>query len=116
MQVSGRLVSQDDSRIRNHCARDADELLLTTGQLRGKQVFLTYHLKPIERIANDRLPIFFTHVSIRQRQLEVFENSLIVQQVITLKDEPDVSITQRRAFLGVELMDRRFVEVILAGP
>ena len=49
-------------------------------------------------------------------QLEVLENSLIVEQVITLKDEPDVSITQRRAFLCIELMDRNVVEVILAGP
>jgi len=33
--------------------------------------------------------------------------------VITLKDETDVSIAERRALLRVELMDRNVVEVIL---
>jgi len=80
MQVSGWLVSQDDARIRNHCARDTDELLLATGQLRGKQVFLANHLKPIERVANDRLPVFLADVAIGKRQLEVFENGLIVEE------------------------------------
>src|SRR5690242_15757387 len=116
MQVSGRLVGQDDARIRNHCARDTDELLLTTGQLRGKQVFLAYHLKAIERVANDRLPVFLADVAIRKRQLEVLEHRLIVEQVITLKNETDVAVAQCRALPRVELVDRHVVEVILAGP
>src|SRR5436309_11286911 len=115
MQISSRFVREDDARIRNHCAGNTDELLLTTGQLRRKQVLLANHLKTIERIANDRLPMFLAHVAIRERQLEVFKNGLVVEQVITLKHEADVLIAQHRALLRAELVNRNVFDVILAA-
>src|SRR5262245_50843662 len=116
MKISGRLVSQNDPRVGNDGSRNPDELLLTARELCRKQILFAHHLKTVERVANDRLPVLLAYVAIRERQLEVLEHGLIVEQVITLKHKPDVLIAQRSAFLAVELVDRRIVEVILTGP
>ena len=94
MEISGRLVGEDDSRICHHGAGNADELLLTAGKLAGKKILLADDLKTIKRVANYRLPIFLAHVAIRKRQLEILKNSLVVEQVITLKHKADVAIAQ----------------------
>src|SRR5687768_4526881 len=113
MKISGRLVSQNYSRVGYDGSRNPDELLLAARELCRKKILLAYHLKAIERVANDRLPVLLAHVAIRERQLEVLEHCLIVEQVITLENKPDVLVAQRSAFLAVEFVDRRIVEVIL---
>src|ERR1051325_2236272 len=99
MQVARRLVGENQTRVRDYCARDADQLLLSAGKLSRIQILLTDDLKSIERVADDRFAILAAHVSIRERQFEIFEHSLIVQQVIALKDEADVLVTKFRALL-----------------
>jgi hypothetical protein len=116
MEISGWFVGENDARIGYYCARDADKLLLASGELAGKEVLLAYDLKFIERVADNRLPIFLVNVAIGERQLKVFENSLIVEQVITLKDEADVAIAQGRPLFGVQLMDGHVVKEIFPGP
>src|ERR687892_2107167 len=114
MEISGWFVSQNNSRVGNDSARNADELLLATRKLRREKILLTHHLKTVQRVANNRLPILLAHVAVRKRQLEVLENRLVVQQVIALKNETDVLIAERRAFLSIELVHRCVVEVVLA--
>src|SRR6266850_1499267 len=53
MQISGRLVGQDDPRLGHYRASDADKLLLAAGELSGKKIFLAYDLKSIQGVAND---------------------------------------------------------------
>src|SRR5215211_294282 len=116
MKISGRLVSQNYSRVGNDGSCNPDELLLAARELCRKQILFAHHLKTIQRVADDRLPVLLTHIAIRERQLEVLKHGLIVEQVITLKNKPDVLIAQGSAFLTVEFVDRRFIEVILTGP
>ena len=53
MKIAGRLVSQNQTRIGNHGARDSHQLLLSARQLRGIKIFLADNLKTIERVADD---------------------------------------------------------------
>src|SRR5678816_595496 len=116
MEISGRFVSKNDSRIRNDGACDTDELLLASRQLSGEKVFLADHLKTIERVAHNRLPVFLTYVSIRQRQFEIFKNRLVVEQVITLKHETDVAVSQVCALLSVQLVNGNLIEKVFTSP
>src|SRR2546422_11764186 len=102
MEIAGRLISQNQSRVRDHGACDPDELLLSARQLSWIKIFFADDLKPIQRVANDRLAILAAHVAIRKRQLEIFKDCLIVKQVITLKDKPDISIPQFGALLRIQ--------------
>src|SRR5213594_3727860 len=87
MEISGRLVGENHARTSHHCARHTDQLLLSAGELCWEQIFLADDLKSIKRVANNRLAVLTTYVSIGQRQLEILKDSLIVQQVVTLKNE-----------------------------
>src|ERR1041385_7908707 len=104
MKVTRRLVRENQTRISNYCARDADQLLLSAGKLGRIEILLTDDLKSIERVADDRLAIFAAHVSVRQRQFQILEHSLIVEQVVTLKDEADVFVPQFSALLWFQGM------------
>src|SRR4026209_3002303 len=78
MKISSRLVCQDDPRACNHGASNANELLLPARELRRKEILLAYHLKTIERVTNNRLPVFLAYIAIRERQFEIFKHGLIV--------------------------------------
>ncbi len=91
-------------------------MLLAAGELSREEIFFAYHLKAIERVANNRLSIFFTYVAVGKGQFEIFENRLIVEEVIALKNKTNVLIAQCCTLLAVELMDRHVVEVVLTGP
>src|SRR4051812_41864899 len=116
MEISCRLVRQNYSRVSNHRSGNADQLLLTTGQLGREQILFSDHLKTIKDVANDRLSIFLTDIAIRQRKFEIFKHRLIVQQVITLKDKTNVAVSQLRAFLPIQLVNGSLIEVVLARP
>src|SRR2546430_122459 len=116
MKISSRFISQDQLWTGNDRARHADKLLLAARKLARIQILLRDHLKSIERIGYDRGPLVPADFSIRQRDLEVFVNRQIVEQMILLKNEADVLVAQRRAFLGFQMMDRGVIEKILAGP
>ena len=67
VKIARWLISQDDARGGNDRARYPDELLLAARQLAGKEILLADDLKAIERVANNRLPIFLADVAIRKR-------------------------------------------------
>src|SRR5262249_16848525 len=52
----------------------------------------------------------------RQRNLEVFVNRQIVEEMILLKDESDLLVAEGRPLLGFQVMNRRLLEKIFAGP
>ena len=55
-------------------------------------------------------------VSIGQRHLEVLGDGEIVQQVVTLEDEPDVLLAERLPVLELERVYRLADEIKLSGP
>ena len=116
MKISRRLVGEDYPGLCNYCARDAHELLLSAGELAGKEVLLAHDLKSVEGVADDRLPIHFANVSIGKRQFKILENRLIVEKVITLKHETDVAIAKVGSLLRVHRVDRHIIKKVFATP
>jgi hypothetical protein len=84
--------------------------------LAWKKILLADHLKSIEGVADDRLPVFFVDVAIRKRQLEVFKDCLIVEQVIALKNKSNVPVAHRGALFSVQGVNRCFFEIVLTAP
>lgn len=52
VQISSRFVGEDNPRLCHYRAGDTDKLLLTAGKLTGKEIFLAYDLKTIQRVAD----------------------------------------------------------------
>ncbi len=99
MQVAGRLVGEDHRGVGDDGARDADELLLAAGELRGIEILLRDDAEAIEHVGDDALALGLADVAVGERQLDVLVDRQVVEQVIALEDEADVALLERRALL-----------------
>src|SRR6267154_4136162 len=116
MKITGGFVSQNDPGISDYRARNAHQLLLATRELTGKEILLADNLKSIERVANYRLPVLLADVPVRKRQFKILKNSLVVEQVVALKDKANIAITKVGAFFGIERVNCDIVEMIFPAP
>ena len=116
VQVAGRLVGEDERRLRDERARHAHQLLLAAGELRGIQVLLPDDLEPVEHVAHHAVALLPLHVAVRQRHVEVLVHGQVIDQVVALEDEADVRLLQLGALLLPERVNRLAVQVVLARP
>ena len=96
MKVAGRFVGQDQFRIRDHRAGDADQLLLSAGKLARIQILFPDDVKSIQRVADNRIAPGLVHVPVGERDIQVLVDRQIVEQVIVLKNEPDLFVPESR--------------------
>src|ERR1700730_11129682 len=92
MQIASRLVGQQQRGLMNHRARNSHQLLLTARKLARGQVFLGDDLKTVENIRYQALPLAPGNIFVREWQVNVLPHSEVVEQMITLKNDPDVSL------------------------
>src|SRR5947209_5308543 len=116
MKISGRLVREDQFRIGDDGARDPDELLLAAGKLARKQIFLRDDLKAIKSVGDNCRALVLAYLSIGKRNLEVFVNRQIIEQMILLEDEADMFVAQGAALFRFQMMNGGVVEKIFARP
>ena len=116
VQVAGRLVGQDDRRLRDERARDGDQLLLSAGELRRVEVLLADDLEAVEHVADQAVALLLLDVAIGERHVEVFVHRQVVQQVIGLEHEADVLLLQVGAVALAQRVNRLAVQEVLAGP
>src|SRR5215831_17105671 len=95
VEVARRLVREDQLGLCDYGARDTDELLLTAGQLAWIEILLADHAELVERVRDDRLALRLLHVPVRERDVEVFRDREIVDQMVLLEDEADVLLVER---------------------
>jgi len=69
-----------------------------------------FHL--FERLAAALLPLRSLHSPIGQRQLDIFENIAVADQIETLKNENDLPVANAGARRGIELFHRLSVKLI----
>src|ERR1051326_6640737 len=116
MEIAGRLVGQEQFRIRDDRPGDADQLLLATGKLTWIQIFFSNNLKTIERIGHDCGAFMLADFAVGKRDLEVLVNGQVIEQMILLKDEPDLFVSERGAFFRLQMMNADTAEIIFAAP
>ena len=95
---------------------DSHQLLLAAGKLAGIQVFLGHDLEAIECVGDQALPLTARNVFIRERQINVFLNREVVEQVIALEDHPDILLRQLAPLLAFQIVNRFFAKPVLACP
>src|SRR6185295_1046057 len=92
VEVSGRLVREQDERLAGDGAGDGDALLLTAGQLAGEVLGAVRHADPLQRRFDALLALRRLHAAIRERQLDVLEYRQVANQVEALEDESDLAV------------------------
>ena len=100
VQCAGGLVGQNDSRTACQCPRDGNTLLLTAGKLVGlvPELIAKAHLFQCSGGTAAALPA--RHPGIHQRNLHVFHQAELGQQVILLKDEAQQLVADLGQFIA----------------
>src|SRR5258708_2525603 len=116
MEISSRLIGEDQLRTKDHRAGHSDKLLLAAGELVREKIFLANDVESVEAIANQADPLFVRHILVGKRHFQIFEDRQIVDQVIALKYEANVRLVQLVPLPDVELVDGFAEEVIVPAP
>src|SRR2546421_12954910 len=103
MEIPSRLIGEDQLRTKDHRAGDSHKLLLAAGELVREKIFLAHDVKSVEGVANQANAFLVRHVLVGERDLQIFENGQIVDEVITLKHKANVRFMQFVTLLDVEL-------------
>ncbi len=113
VEVSGRLVSEQDAGLSTDCACDCDALLLTAGQLAGQVLRTMRHADSLECFSNAFLAFAGAHAAISQRQFDVLINGQVADEVEALKDKSDLAVSDPCALGERKILDRVAVEDVL---
>ena len=106
VEVSGRLVRQQDRRLSPQCAGDGDTLLLTARKLRGIVPHAVRHADALQRLHDALFAFGGRHpLPVGQWQLDVFVDGQIADQIEALEDEADLLIANARALSEIEILD-----------
>ena len=116
VEVSGRLVREQDGRLSADGAGHGDALLLTAGELRGQVLRAVRHADALERGVGALTALGRLHAAVDQRQLDVLEDREVANQVEALEDEPDFAVAHARALGERQVGDLIAVEQVLARP
>ncbi|MNP30884.1 hypothetical protein D3C76_1239810 [compost metagenome] len=91
-------VAQQNRRVVNQGAGDADALFLAAGQLRRVSLVLGLQAHQFQQFTNLLLALFLGYAGDFQRQLDVLPNRLGGHQVEVLEDHADAPTTCRRRY------------------
>src|SRR5271168_2855202 len=115
MQVARRLIREQQTGLVNNRAGNTNELLLSAGKLAREEVFLADNVELVECVGYQRLALKSRNVFVGERQVNVFSDAQIVEQMIALEDHPCAASRQLRTLLPVHTVHRFSLEVELAA-
>src|ERR1051326_1180263 len=117
VEISRRLVSEHDCRIRDERACDGDALLLSAGQLRGLIAFASFQSHAMQRVERRFVPLLArpSELAVQQRQLDVLDRRRAREQIEALKNEADLRVANDGALVAIELRDVDSVEQVRSG-
>jgi hypothetical protein len=115
VEISGGFVGEQDGRLPAQRARHGDALLLPAGELRRIVAHAVRHAYAFQRLHHLLFAIGGGHfLAVSERQLHVFVNCEIANQIETLKDKANFLIANARPVREVEALDGLAIQLIFA--
>ena len=115
VQVSRRLIGQDDGRVIDEGARDCDALHLAARELGYAVVpVVDGQRDSLQRVNGAHLALATGHIGVGQRQHHVFDNRQARQQVEALKDKANTQGADFGELVIIELGHVEPLQVIVA--
>jgi hypothetical protein len=103
VQGARGLVRQHDVRVVHQGAGDGHALHLPARKLAGPLVDLLPQTNALERLRGAAAPLSLAHARQGQRHLNVLEDGLVRNQVVTLEHEADAVVAVRVPVLGAKV-------------
>jgi hypothetical protein len=115
IQRASWLVSQNESRIIHHRARNDDALLLASRKLIWPVMAAISEANPVERPLGSASSFLATSARVNEGQFDIFQRSGPWQKRRDLKDETNILAPDGRAHVFVQLYNFAPVEQIFAA-
>src|SRR5204863_6005998 len=112
VQVAGRLIRKKYGWIACHGARYGDALLLYTRELRRIVFYAMTHADAFQRFVDALLALGTRHAAIGERQLHVFVDRQIADEIERLEDESDLAVADTGALAKFQALHRTAVELV----
>jgi len=103
VEVTGRLVGQQDRRLADDCACDRNTLFLPARQFARAVVHAVIEAHPFQRRRGGGAPLTGWHAPVEQRLGGVLLGGEMVEQEELLEDEPDATAAQQGKLAVAEL-------------
>src|SRR6185437_10927337 len=116
MQATGGLISKNELRISDDRASHGNELLLSARELIGIKALFPDDLEAVENVRHHAVALGLFYIPIRKRQIEIFRDGEIIEQMILLENEADKFLVQLHTLAIVELMHFVAGEIELPFP
>lgn len=111
VEVTGRLIGEDELRTEDHSTGDGHALLLTAGELVREVLGTMTDVHALHHLLHFLLALSLGYAEIGKRQFYVLLHVELVDEVETLEHETDLSFADGRALVLVE--PRHFLAI---GP
>src|SRR5437899_5376462 len=108
VEVSCRLVGEQDRGIAHHRARDRDPLLLAPGELHRVMLRAMHHTDLLERLLHPLRALPSRHATVGERQLDILGDGEIADQIEGLEHEADPPVADSGS-LGRRQVGHRLV-------
>jgi hypothetical protein len=116
VEVTGRLVGEDDRGVADQRTGDGHALLLTAGELAREVIEAMLHLDLRQHGLGLGLHVRGDEaLAIGQREADVLEDGQLADQVEGLEDEADLAVADAGALVAGEVADVVAVEPVLAA-
>ena len=115
VEGAGRLVGEQQARAVHERPRDRDALLLAAGQLHRAMMGAVREADAAERLQGPLAAGPAVDAGIDHRQFDIAEGIDARQQIELLEHEADLAVAQAREAVGIEALDGRAGEPVLAA-
>src|SRR4029077_17723817 len=114
VEVSGGLISHQDEWIANQSSGNSHALLLTAGELRGVVAHAVSHADAFEGVFHLLLALRGAGAPIGKRQLNIFVNRQVADEVERLEDETNFAVADAGALASREIRHGLTVQQVLS--
>ncbi len=115
VEISGRLVGEQQRGISSERAGDRHPLLLAARQLVRLVGHAVLELHGLERFDRLEPPLFRANAAVHQRQLDVGQRRLAGQQLKVLEDEADLAVADIGELIIVHVRDVFAIQLVAAA-
>src|SRR5579883_2883034 len=110
VEITSRLISQDQARMMNKGSSNRHALLLAAGELAGAVSRAINQPNPRQRLEGAAPPV--AHACVHQGKLDLFESGHAGQEVKHLEDEANLPVPNHRELAVIQTADLHAVEVV----
>src|SRR5579875_493690 len=114
VQVSGGLVGKQNGRLSDQRTRHGHTLLLTAGKLGRIMFHAVGHADAFKHLLHALLALRGSHAAVGERQLDVFKNREVANQIKRLKNKTNFTIADARAVRQRKICNRMIIERVIA--